>query len=244
MIAKIATNLLTPPKQKSTLLVAPPKARRAAPRVRSRRAASKLRVGIVTPCPGVWDANGQLRVPHVESRLTNALLERFPESRVCIPVCPEMSSLCKNVLDVAPENVEALPALTSTIKAQKYYFQVRQAVRRFADSVDVLYVKLPHTLPRALKGINKPKLVHVIGDAREVVRVSSDYRGAASCGTSWAPTKAAWSFRRASTSTRCSPTAPAAWATCRGCCSSATCVRKRACSTCCRPSTRFAPPGP
>jgi glycosyltransferase involved in cell wall biosynthesis len=162
------------------LLAAPPKPRttkRPAPRVRSRRAASKLRIGIVTPCLGVWDADGRLRAQHVESRLTNALLERFPDSRVCIPICPDKTALCKDLIDVAPENVEALPAMSSTIKAQKYFFQARRAIRRFAETVDVLYVKLPHTLPRALKGINKPKLVHVIGDAREVVRVSTDYRG-------------------------------------------------------------------
>ena len=107
----------------------------------------------------------------------NALLERFPESRICIPVCGAMEPHFRQALDIDEANIEPLPPLRSTIKAQKYVFQVRRTVRRFAKSVDLLYIKLAFCMPRVLKGLNKPKLLHVVGDTREIVRVSSDYRG-------------------------------------------------------------------
>jgi glycosyltransferase involved in cell wall biosynthesis len=178
MIAKIAANLYkTDQTSNQTIAVAPQPRRKAArPANRSTRRRSKLRLGIITGCPGAWDGNGHFRVPHGEGRLMNALLERFPESRVCIPVCPPMQHF-RHALDVEAANIEPLPPLTSTIKAQKYFFQVGKTIRRFAESVDLLYIKLAFTVPRALKGLNKPKLLHVVGDTREIVRVSSDYRG-------------------------------------------------------------------
>lgn len=106
----------------------------------------------------------------------NALVERFPDSRICIPVCA-MEPHFRQALDIHEANIEPLPPLRSTIKAQKYFFQVGSTIRRFAKSVDLLYIKLAFTIPRALKGLNKPKLLHVVGDTREIVRVSSDYRG-------------------------------------------------------------------
>jgi glycosyltransferase involved in cell wall biosynthesis len=181
MIAKIVANFYSALDSKTHSTAVAPRPRRAATRPAiakrsSKRRASKLRLGIITGCPGGWDANGNFRVFHGESRLTNALLQRFPEGRICIPVCP-MNGLFRHALDVDAANIEPLPPLVSTIKAQKYYFQVRNTIRRFAESVDLLYVKLPFTLPRALKGLNTPKLLHVVGDTREVVRVSTDYRG-------------------------------------------------------------------
>lgn len=181
MIAKVAANLYrTHQSSTQATATAPPRRPTARKPVitrrRPRRRSSKLRVGIITGCPGAWDANGHFRVPHGEGRLMNALLERFPESRVCIPVCPPMKHF-RHALDVDPVNIEALPPLVSTIKAQKYFFQIRKTVQRFAESVDLLYIKLAFTVPRALKGLNKPKLLHVVGDTREIVRVSSDYRG-------------------------------------------------------------------
>ena len=107
----------------------------------------------------------------------SALLERFPESRICIPVYGAMEPHFRHTLDIDKTNIEPLPSLRSTIKAQKYFFQVRSTIRRFAKSVDLLYIKADFTIPRVLKGLNKPKLLHVVGDTREVVRVSDDYRG-------------------------------------------------------------------
>jgi glycosyltransferase involved in cell wall biosynthesis len=178
MIAKIVTNLYPAETKTRSIAVAPRERRQSRPTVRrtSRRRASRLKLGIITGCPGAWDANGNFRVPVGEGRLMNALIERFPEARVCIPACPPRQHF-RHALDVEAANIEPLPPLVSTIKAQKYMFQVRRTIKRFAESVDVLYIKLAFTIPRALKGLNKPKLLHVVGDTREVVRVSSDYRG-------------------------------------------------------------------
>ncbi len=106
----------------------------------------------------------------------NALIERFPEARVCIPACPPKAHF-RATLGIDASAIECLPPLTSTIAAQKYIFQVRNTLKQFAQSVDVLYIKLGFTIPRALKGLGPPKLLHIVGDTREVVRVSSDYRG-------------------------------------------------------------------
>ena len=68
----------------------------------------------------------------------NALLERFPQARVCMPVLPEPMPVLRYPLNVDHASIEALPPLRSTIKAQKYFLQVRKTVRRFAESVDNL----------------------------------------------------------------------------------------------------------
>jgi len=109
--------------------------------------------------------------------LINALLARFPGARLCLPVCSAMEPSFRQALDVERSDIEPLPPLRSTIKAQKQLLRVRRAVGQFAKTVDVLYIKADFPIPRVLKGLNKPKLLHVVGDTREVVRVSSDYRG-------------------------------------------------------------------
>lgn len=182
MIAEITPSFTTTEKTTTrNLVTSPPRwrttARLATIRRTPRRRSGKLRLGMITGCPGAWDGNGSFMVPHGEGRLMNALLERFPDTRVCMPVLPATEKVFRHKLNVDQSQLEPLPALRSTIKAQKYFFQVRNAVRRFAESVDMLYVKLAFPIPRVLKGLKTPKLLHVVGDTREVVRVSCDYRG-------------------------------------------------------------------
>jgi glycosyltransferase involved in cell wall biosynthesis len=182
MISEVRKDFSTPHETRTRDRVTGPqrwgKGERPAPGKHPRRRRdSKLRLGIITNCPGAWDANGHFRIPSSEGRLMNALIERFPEARVCIPVMDAVAPHFRQALDVEAANLDALPPLISTIKAQKYFFQVKKAVRKFAKTVDVLYVNIPFTIPRVLKGLDTPKLLHVVGDTSEVVRVSNDYRG-------------------------------------------------------------------
>ena len=53
----------------------------------------------------------------------NELLERFPETRICMPVLPDTEPVFRHTLDVDQKNIEPLPALRSKIKAQKHFWR-------------------------------------------------------------------------------------------------------------------------
>jgi glycosyltransferase involved in cell wall biosynthesis len=90
---------------------------------------------------------------------------------------PERQGGMNHVVDVPPADVVALPPLRTTMSSQIYAIPTRRIVRQFAASVDVLLVRVPFQIDRALLGLNTPKLVHVVGNPYEVVLASSDYRG-------------------------------------------------------------------
>ena len=68
-----------------------------------------------------------------------------------------------HALSFPPEDVIELPPLKSVMRSQAYYFQTRAIVRRFARSVDVLFIRVPFQIPTALLGLGTPKLLHVRG---------------------------------------------------------------------------------
>jgi glycosyltransferase involved in cell wall biosynthesis len=82
-----------------------------------------------------------------------------------------------HVVQVPADDVVALPPLVSVMRSQAYHFSTRRILRQFASSVDLLFVRVPFPLPTALLGLGRPKLVHVVGNPREVISASSDYRG-------------------------------------------------------------------
>ena len=48
-------------------------------------------------------------------------------------------------------------------------------IRRFARSVDVLFMRLPFQVPTALRRLGKPKLMHIVSNQQTVIEASSDY---------------------------------------------------------------------
>lgn len=135
------------------------------------------RLGIVYGSPSALDENGRLYTPHAQGRLFDAIAERTGGASVCVPLTEQVQPNMTYRMQTDPEDVVALPPLLSTIHAQRHYFGSRKILRQFANSVDVLFIRLPFQLPRALFGLQTPKLLHVAGDPTEVVRISADYTG-------------------------------------------------------------------
>ena len=67
--------------------------------------------------------------------------------------------------------------MPTTIKAQKHYFSAARVMREFASSVDLLYLRIPFQIPRAILGLKTPKLLHATGNPVEIIDASTDYRG-------------------------------------------------------------------
>jgi glycosyltransferase involved in cell wall biosynthesis len=80
-------------------------------------------------------------------------------------------------LGLPDEDVTELPPLSSVARSQIYYFPTWRIVRRFARSVDALFIRVPFQLPSTLLGLKTPKLVHVVSNPFEIISASSDYRG-------------------------------------------------------------------
>lgn len=135
------------------------------------------RLGIIYGTPSAVGADGHLYTPHAQGRLFDAIAERTGGARVCVPLASQVNQNMTHVLQTKPEDIVALPPLLSTIHAQRHFFNARRILREFAQSVDVLFIRLPFQLPRALLGLKRPKLLHIAGDPTEVIKLSSDYRG-------------------------------------------------------------------
>jgi len=114
---------------------------------------------------------------HANGRLIDAIAERTGGARLCVPILPEIDRGMTHVLQIEPHDVVKLPPLRSTIHAQRYFFSARRILRQFASTVDVLFLRFPFQLPRALLGLPQPKLLHIAGDSTEAIKISADYRG-------------------------------------------------------------------
>lgn len=137
---------------------------------------ASLRVGLV--CSEIHARRpGQLIVNTNVGRLEKCLRERLPHSRMCISLVPEPEMLMDFAVPCADEDVVDLPPMSTTIKAQKYYFRAARVLRQFSQSVDLLYLRLPFQIPRAVLGLPTPKVLHVTGNPEEVINASTDYRG-------------------------------------------------------------------
>jgi glycosyltransferase involved in cell wall biosynthesis len=136
-----------------------------------------FRLGIISCLPAARDGQGRILSNHSIGRLLDILRDMVPGTRLCIPMLDRPLSNMKHALGYPPEDVVDLPPLKSVIRSQRYYFQTRSIVRRFAQSVDVLFIRVPFQLPTALLGLKTPKLLHVAGNPYEVIAATSDYRG-------------------------------------------------------------------
>ena len=135
------------------------------------------RLGIICSVPATRTADHRLLINHAIGRLVDALMERVPGSKLCIPVLDEPSASRTHLLNVSLSDVAPLPPLASVMSSQKYHFQTRRAVRKFAATVDVLFVRVPFQVPTVMRRLGKPKVMHVISNPREVIDASNDYRG-------------------------------------------------------------------
>jgi glycosyltransferase involved in cell wall biosynthesis len=138
---------------------------------------SNLRLGVISGVVAARDGQGRIVCNHSTGRVLDRFRELVPRTRLCVPVLPKLERHMNHVVQVGPEDVVELPPLVSVMRSQIHYFSTRRIVRRFAAGVDVLFIRMPFPLPSALLGLPKPKLIHVVGNPREVIAASSDYRG-------------------------------------------------------------------
>lgn len=132
-------------------------------------------LGILAGDLAARSVDGRLLVSSALGRLADSLRALVPNSRICVPVVPGSRPELNHAVSFSGSEIEALPPLETTIAAQKYYFAVRRIVRRFAASVDVLFVRMPFQLPHTLIGVRTPKVLQVLGNVRAVVDASTDY---------------------------------------------------------------------
>ncbi len=135
------------------------------------------RLGIICSVPATPGDGNRLFVHHTIGRLLDALRQRVPGAKLCIPILSDDSAGRTHELQFPAEDITLLPPLASVIRSQWYRFRTRRILRRFARSVDVLFVRLPFPIPTAVLGLGTPKLLHVVGNSHSVISASSDYRG-------------------------------------------------------------------
>ncbi len=138
---------------------------------------SNTRLGMILGTNSACGPDGRLHMNHANGRLIEAISERTGGARICVPVLPQVNQNMTHVLPFQPEDIVKLPPLGSTMHAQRYFFSARRILREFAKSVDVLFIRFPFQLPRALLKLPRPRLLHIAGDPTEAIKISSDYRG-------------------------------------------------------------------
>lgn len=133
-------------------------------------------LGFITDVPGYIQGKG-VWVPDANRRNFLAMRERF--ERVIITVAsvhehrPELDSFLEwDEADLVP-----LPNALTTKQALLRYRGYRQAAAEVASRADVLLVRWPFALPWALRGLGKPKVLHLVANLVEVVDTSTEYRG-------------------------------------------------------------------
>ncbi|MGD9722101.1 MAG: glycosyltransferase [Pirellulales bacterium] len=135
------------------------------------------RLGIICCVPAAYNAEGRLACNHGIGRLLDVMRAMVPGARLCIPILPQWQPFMIHAVDFPREDIVPLPPLESVVRSQAYFFQTRRAVRRFARTCDVVFVRLPFQVPMAVAGLQTPKLLHVVGNAYNVIAASSNYHG-------------------------------------------------------------------
>lgn len=124
------------------------------------------------------DPAGRVWMNHSMGRLIDAMGERLPGARLCLPMLPyEPDKKFNHVVNFPPEDVVDLPPLQTVIRSQKYILPTRRVLKQFADSVDVLFMRVPFQIPLTLQALGKPKVMHIAGNPIDVIKASSDFRG-------------------------------------------------------------------
>lgn len=140
--------------------------------------ASDFRLGIVSCLSGMRDPDGRVWINHSMGRLVDAMRERAPGARLCLPMLPYTPDKKFNhVVSFPSHDVVDLPPLQTVIRSQKYVLATRRVLKQFADSVDVLFLRVPFQIPLTQQSLGKPKVMHIAGNPIDVIKASSDYRG-------------------------------------------------------------------
>lgn len=143
----------------------------------ARIASASLRLGIVSAAPAVRTAPDRLAMIAANGRLVGELRRLFPHSRLCVSLVDSGLPAGTHEVQCPAEDIVPLPPMPTTIGAQKYFWTVWRTLRRFARSVDVIYLRAPLQIPLAAAGIAAPIVLHVVNDPAEIVRVSDQYPG-------------------------------------------------------------------
>ena len=144
----------------------------------SRRIASEtIRLGIIHSAPAIRTAPDRVAMVAANGRLIAELCRLFPKHRLCASMVPDGLPAGTHEVHCAASDIVALPPMPTTIAAQKHFWSVRRTLRRFARTVDVLYIRSPMQIPLASVGLPTPRVVHVVGDPAEIMRITNQYSG-------------------------------------------------------------------
>jgi glycosyltransferase involved in cell wall biosynthesis len=134
----------------------------------------KIRLGILAGNLAYPTSGGVLT--NISNARTYAELERrFPGASLAITMLPTPNRAMNSFLPWSGPLLR-LPALETTIAAQKHLWPAWRAIRQLERTSDVLFIRMPFQLPQVLPLIRKPMVLHVGSDVVECVRVSRDYR--------------------------------------------------------------------
>jgi glycosyltransferase involved in cell wall biosynthesis len=136
---------------------------------------NSLRVGLV--CSELHSRRpGSLILNTNLGRLVQCLRERILHTRLCINPVPKQTFMDFE-MPCNDADVMDLPPMPTTASAQRYHFRAAGVLREFAKTVDLLYIRIPFQVPRAVLGLPNPKVLHVTGNPEEIINASTDYRG-------------------------------------------------------------------
>ncbi len=124
-----------------------------------------------------YDTPRGFLMPIGECRMIREVARFAKRAVLALPMMGQLAETAEETLEWPRENWRPLPPLGSTISAQRYRRAARRAMRQLAAECDVLFIRVPFTVPDAILGLQRPKLVSFGSDIVECVRVSTDYRG-------------------------------------------------------------------
>jgi len=136
-----------------------------------------FKLGIIAGDVAARNSQGQVVLNFSIGRLLEQIKVRITDTRLCIPVMSAPQAEMDHILNFPQTAITVLPPLRSTLESQAFYLQTRRILRRFAQSVDLLLIRLPFQLPLCLLHLGKPKLLQVASNPSEIVKVSTDYSG-------------------------------------------------------------------
>ncbi|MCU1267781.1 MAG: glycosyl transferase group 1 [Acidobacteria bacterium] len=136
-----------------------------------------FRLGVIAGDVAARNSDGQVLLNFSIGRLLEQIRRRIPDTRVCLPVVSTPQADMNYSLQFPGTAITELPPLRSTLESQAFYLQTSRILQRFAQSVDLLLIRLPFQLPLCLRNLGKPKLLQVASNPCEIVRVSTDYGG-------------------------------------------------------------------
>lgn len=136
-----------------------------------------MKLGIITGNTVTRGPDGRLHIHPPLGRLYDGLRARFPGARLCVPVVESAMPINTYGMAFEPDEIDVLPPMATTIRAQRYLVDARRVVARFAAKSDALFIRYPFQVPLALMGLGRPKVLHVVSNQQAVVDASTEYKG-------------------------------------------------------------------